>query len=393
MSEFAKTIAVALLLLAVLLVFVGSEIDLGGDGGRGFRFAPSGTLTGNLTSRPGAEGFFVGTRPVEDFGRIRFAAPFQVSLLKQTTTHVFFDDAWIARGIMRDMSQRTAFEIKDTNELKGGTLRGQVIDTNRYGSLVAKLNGKTIFAQTLKRGERFQVDVPPSQFSNGTNEFILAASSSTWRVWAPTVYIVDATFESGREGEVAKTLQFSVPQDRLPVESGRLVFKAARVSGTGNLSIEVNGKEVFSGAPDQGRSTLVDFKGALVTRGNNTIGLRATGNADYRVESFELLYFFSRGPSTTATHEFTLTQRDYNALPGTLRFRINKVFGAPTGLAVDLVRPDGTQIRAPHQGSLAEGNTVTVALTNKNTGVGENRAVFRAFGNGGYEITNVQVSP
>lgn len=393
MSEFAKTLIIALLLIASVVVVFGGDFGGGAapaGGGPGFRFVPAGTEIGRF-EREGAQGFFVGTRTVEDFSKVRFEVPFTVSFLREVTRHASFDDLWISNGVMRSSDKRVTFEV-ETKDLKGGTIRGRVEDTNRYGALLVKFNGRCVLCKTMKAGERFEADVGPEAFTNETNELLLEASSSTWRVWAPTVYIVDLTLETGKEGEIAKTLEFVIPKDRFPVTQGRVVFRASR-RGEGNLSIRVNDEEVFRGVPESDSLTVVDFRGELIKQSTNTLTFRPIGNAEYDVNALELIYFFSRGPQANATQTFALTKKDVDELPGTLEFRINRVFGKPTGLMLDIVRPDKTVTRVVPQGVLQEGTVISVTLTKASVAEGENRVVFLVSGIGGYEITDLRVRP
>ena len=154
----------------------------------------------------------------------------------------------------------------------------------------------------------------------------------------------------------------------------------------------MNDDLVFNKAPQDGVLTFVDFRGDIVKQSDNVITLRSTG-AEYKIEDAQLLYFFSRGPSTNSTQTFELTKKEVDSLPGTIEFKINDVVGKPTGLFIDIVRPDRTVTRIVPQGTLQEGSRISITLTESNVDVGKNKAIFLVSGSGGYEIAGFTVRP
>ncbi|QQG40099.1 MAG: hypothetical protein HYS81_01680 [Candidatus Aenigmatarchaeota archaeon] len=393
MSEFAKTVMIGLLLLAAAIVSVSGDIDfLGSPSGAGYRFSPSGGTLRASESGDGEDIFFVGTGQVEDFARKTLASPFAVSYLKQDTVHASFKNLTVARGLFRNQEERVSFEIGTTRDIKGGTLSGKVINTNRYGAFIVKLNQKTIFNKAMKIGDTFETDVSPDLFVNGTNELVIGATSSGWRLWAPTVFIADVAFTSGQEGAISKNMDFSIPSDRIPANKGRFVFRAERTSGNGTLSIRLNDEQIFNQAPSNNSLTIVDVAGSIVKTENNAT-FKASGNASYQLSSLEFIYFYNRGPAINATKTFTLTKKDVEALPGTLEIKISKVVGSPTALWLDVVRPDRTTTRVVPQGILETGNTLSVTLTKANVAEGTNTVKFYVTGRGGYEISRFEAKP
>lgn len=390
--DFTKVFIVGFLLFFGFYLLVGDS-DLFG-GGPGYRFVPS---TRNVTPTMEPEitapkGNFVGTKEVEDFRHITLKTkPFKVSYITEKKSFIEIENLRIENGIFGTKEYKKVFSLTedDLSKLSSVTLTGEIEDTNIYGSLIIGLNGEKIFSEPVEPGESFEVPLNRSLLKS-RNEFIMTAESSGWRIWAPTVYIINnLELKSDFMGEVSQSFDFHVSEDEVPVNLGRIILNFDEINGVGRLIVSVNGKIVFNNTPKI--IQWIEFEN-IAEEGKNTVEMVSEKDTEFTVRDAELIIFWERDASEELEMTLDLTTSQRNRLPGEIRFKVEKIFGTPTSLVATVEDPDGHKHSLVVQGILEEGKTIKMTLPKEYTGVGRNKIVFSVTGSGGYTITDFHVS-
>ncbi len=188
----------------------------------------------------------------------------------------------ISAGVFGGQGETFTVTVPDYVEewLKGGTITFTVDESNEYGNLIVRWNGAEVY-KGKPRGER-EIELLPSQVKKD-NTLEIVAEGPGLMFWAATVYEIKDLVVNARYGP-AKFLDFEVSQDELQtLDHFELAWYT--VSRRGNLSVSINGEEIYMGYPDRDMSlTFTDntLKSSIIKPGNNRIMLSAING------SFEL---------------------------------------------------------------------------------------------------------
>lgn len=208
------------------------------------------------------------------------------------------------------------------------TARGVRIDfsiaqTNQYGNLVMKWNGREVANRKLSSGP-YDLFIE-RQHVRESNTLEVSATGPGMLFWASTVYQlknVNVNLEYGP--------QRVIPFEMLPSEMAKFdrAELSSYVTGTGTLRITVNGAHVYSGTPQgvlREEFTLFD---APIRAGQNIITfIDDTGTYTMRDTLFKV---FVTGDQSVARHRFNLTDEHFNFLAnsifrGRVMYRIDNI--------------------------------------------------------------------
>lgn len=303
----------------------------------------------------------------------------------------------VARGILTLQEQELHFIANEDefDAIAGGVLSFHIVDSNKYGALLVKLNDKVIWSGMPDVNDMIQIDMEPfvSILSNGDNKITIGAASSGWRVWAPTVYIFDNMELSEKTYEKAsKTFDFELSSTEVANwEVGRVVFKIDAADNSDDLTIKINDAVVFKGRPSpKGVSYTIDFSSVIadVKSGKNTLSLEAGKSASYDVKELEVIVFTS-AERRNEVFDFELSEEEIKALQ-------NKLVTGEVSFDVTKVEEEGPLM------VLYSGERETVLLERKlNKGakqlsftdneatLGKNTLIFRS--HGVYKLENLEV--
>ncbi len=228
----------------------------------------------------------------------------------------------VARGVLTLQEHELNFQADaaEFDALSKGTLSFHIVDTNHYGALLVSLNDKVVWSGMPDVNDIVQIDMAPfrSLFRDGRNTIQIGATSSGWRIWAPTVYVLDDMQLSERAYEKAtQTFEFDLTSDEVANwEVGRAVFKIDSADASDDLIIRVNDAIVFRGRPSPKQiSYTIDFSSVIadIQPGTNTLSLEAGKSASYEIRELEIIVFTS-AEDRSEVFDFDLSREEIDLM-------------------------------------------------------------------------------
>jgi hypothetical protein len=197
--------------------------------------------------------------------------------------------AWggeVNSGLFSNLEEREEFDIENVGDVSEGTIKMKIWNSNYYGNLLMYVNGEEVFnGAPLIGGKTVNFD---ASVLKSNNVLEVKAENSGWKMWAPTVYILDVDLSVSLESK--KTQSFEFELSGLEVESlnrARLLIFGTR-NGAGNLDVLLNGNDIFEGKTP----IYTDFAIDNFKAGTNTIELSADPNTEYNITSAQVVLFF-----------------------------------------------------------------------------------------------------
>jgi hypothetical protein len=221
------------------------------------------------------------------------------------------DNVLIQKGIIRGDSQSLDFSGEGiTNAFASFEIK----ETNNYGDLILKLNNQEIWRERVKEG-MYTIELP--DFKEGDNSVEISASSSGFRIWAPTTYSLGSlklVVSSFSREEIKEFKAYNYEVDGW--DFSRLILPVYESSTEGDLIVEVNGKEIYRDAPVKGLPTQVDFdkKKLQIEKGENTIIFRAEEKGSYSIKNAELITFYYSGGLDSYVSDFYVVGKNAGLL-------------------------------------------------------------------------------
>lgn len=256
MPEFVPVLVAAVLMLVMLLIaFGGSMFTI--DGMQNKTYSKTINLGGNLSV------FYVeGQRSFVNLG------------------------GESSGGLLGGMSQRAEFSVSDYADVSEGLVRLRVWNSNYYGELMVSINGNQIYRGAPTIGEQTILFSP--NVLGPINTISVDAESSGWKIWAPNIYIFNATVMANYIGKETQSLSFDLTQqEALNVKRARLLIFASR-SGTGNIMASLNGRQIYSGLT----TVYTDFAIDNLKEGTNVLDLSTERNTVYNISSAQIVLFY-----------------------------------------------------------------------------------------------------
>lgn len=184
-----------------------------------------------------------------------------------------------------------AFNLTSTN-VEDLAIDMKVKKTNSYGKLMLTANDNVLVNDKLLLGD-YHVPVNRSLF-NGHVVIEMAPESSSWRIWAPTVYEVDASLDYEVFDKRTDEFTFTLGNETDTLKYVKIGFIFNK--NIGDLTVNVNGNHVFSGATDKQFEIIVGNE--FVKRGKNVVTFSAEQDS----------FFAGRGVVTVAYTELVKIQ-------------------------------------------------------------------------------------
>lgn len=258
MSDFIPVLVVAVLLLSALIIGFGAIIS------------------------PSESAYQEPTSPLYYYSdEITLGQNFTVSNLNQS--HILTTIRGnITSGIVSNIDQTAYFDVRGLDELEYGRIRLNILDTNTYGRMFITINGNVIYDEATYPGTR---DVMFNKnFLNRTGNIInVRAEGSGWRIWAPTIYILDMAVMGEIDDDSIKTVKFDV--DYIP-DTARIRLFIDEKQGSGNIIISINNYRVYRGYVN----TFKTFDPDVMIIGENTAVIEAEPNSKYKVEAAYIVF-------------------------------------------------------------------------------------------------------
>jgi len=324
----------------------------------------------------GTVGFVVedATR-TESLGDIRVGEP-QTEIIKS----IFRSD--IRRGILGETKEEFVVNVPEwlMEARIGARIKFTIRDTNVYGNLNIKWNGREFFG---KKAGINQYDVfIEKDFVRSSNNVEISADGPGIFFWASTAYdIRDLTV--GIEYGPAKIVSFDLLQSELQTFSKSEINFFA--TGSGSLKIKVNGLEIYTDNPRGFGTAEFKFGDIPLSVGRNIISFEIIGDGIVNLQGVELKIFLLSN-EIVRTRTFEITQQQFDSLKN------NQVKGAVKYFVNVIVRDGLLTIEQNGQALTSEHPKTgwnTVDFDSSKAREGENQIIFS--GNGNWDIEDVQI--
>jgi len=269
-----------------------------------------------------------------------------------------------------------------TDSLRGIVIAFNVYDTNQYGNLNVRWNGKDFYNEKVPRGS-YTVRVD-SNYIDDVNELEISSDGPGLAFWAATVYTL-RDFKVNLEYGPSKLIAFTLAQSDLDAfTKGELEFIGF---GTSNLRVKINGYKIWDQVPDGVETIGFNYTDVPLRLGENILSLDCpTGQATLNNAELSVYVLTNQ---ITRTRSFDMTENHYNlmdqqAYTGTLRFKVDSI-NRPGEISIEL---NGNALSLAGTGIVRQGwNTATFDASDAMSG--SNTLEFS--GNGYWDISEVQV--
>ncbi len=258
--------------------------------------------------------------------------------------------------------------------------------TNRYGPLKVMVNNYIIGDQVYDVG-KYTIPLNKSWLENETVVKIYPHSSS-WRIWAPTVYDV-----SGASLVVEKyfsrpfEFKFNITDDVKRIRFGKIKFDL--IHAAGSLKVFVNDHEVYNGTPEESSFEVFIPKDYLAV-GENTLIIEASDNGIYRGSAFiDVNYVTTEVRSLEKKVYFDGV--DYDRLPyreGKVKFHIRRIY-KDGGFVFRIINSLGKETYHDYQ-PLKTGY-FEYDLDQGLISIGENRFVIESIDGGAFDVDAFEI--
>lgn len=381
MPEFVPVIIAALFLLGAIYLIYGGN----------WTTEPSkryGIISEEEETTTETPAGWIGYTPEEALRHIIIGRDFSVAYATGEET-LAESSGTISEGIGTNTEKRVSFKKK--SDMAEAKIKFSVNDSNYYGQLVFALNGKEIYNDLPAVGSH-EIKLNASLLSE-ENILEIKAASSGWKFWAPTTYVINAKVLASYLGIKAQSYAFDITDsEKKGLTGARLAVSVKSREGNGNLTIKVNGEEVYRDKLE--RSLIKDFS-SDVLRKANTIEMQADEGTKYNIDEAEVIVFFRPDVYAVKTMWYNITSSQYSDLKyvnNSLRFSIDKIIGSPVGLLIKITDANGYTHQIILQGELREGRFYNTTITKNDVAAGSNKIEFIASGQGGFLISNNTIS-
>ena len=254
-----------------------------------------------------------------------------------------------------------------------------VAESNMYGNLVIKWNGREVFYETANpRG--YSVEITPD-YVEEQNTLVVMAEGPGMRFWANTIYDLRDLEVNLKYGPV-KLYPFELfPNELQSFRNGEVQFYG---SGPAKLLVKVNGKQIYYKTPTGQDSADFSFTDVPLSMGENILSFE-TREGIVDLFNTELKIFLLTN-QITRSRSFNLTSQDQLAM-SQKRFRGRVTYTVESieregSLSIKL---NGNTLSVP-QPAVGEN---TVYFTSGDSREGKNTVEFS--GTGSFEISKVLI--
>ena len=214
---------------------------------------------------------------------------------------------------------------------RGVKMTFDLYETNNYGNLVIKWNGREVLNQALQpRQHEVFIDREDVKRSNSMEVYSTGPGMMFWAASIYTIKNFNVNLEYGPQRVVAFEILPSEMQ-----QFGRVEL-SAYASGTGTLRMLINGVQVYSGTPVGVITEEFNLLDAPISEGQNILTLvDETGTYTLRDAVFRI---YLTGEKSRTMKSFNLTQENYNLIS-------QGIFRGKVGYRVEnIARPGSIEI-------------------------------------------------
>lgn len=385
MPDFAKVMAAAVLLLAGLFVLTSQNYSFISHPERSYYTTYQPFPEENETE---TKTFEVGIN--EEIKHILIASDAVVSFTAGKKTLLSENNITVKNGFGGRKIYEKTFSLKWPETVEKAELDIEIHATNLYGALLVLLNDEVIYENVTRPG-RITVELNISKLKEN-NKLTIFATSSGWRLWAPTTYILSFNLSAYFFNLKKKELSFLIGKEAKTLKLLRFVWTVEKREGDGNLIARFNGKEIYRGKE---KAPMIDLdpKEYDVKEGENILELYTERDTLFHIKNLEAILFYQLRETPSFT--FNISEEDYSELSeknATFSFTLAKIYGDVLSIALKVTDSKGNKHRILLQGIIREGDSYEVKLTKKELSVGENKIEFEISGDGWIRVINAKLN-
>jgi len=301
----------------------------------------------------------------------------------------------IRKGVWEDKHESMGGEIsKNMEQVTGGFIIIQVLDTNSEGDLVVKINEEVVFDQKVTSG-KIEIPIAKSLLVY-YNVIEVSTTSPGWKFWTSSYYIIDK-IEFGIDffGNVERQEAFTVYENELEdFKSGLVSFYVDDVQGEGDLIIEINGYQIFKGRPTTSFTKSFGLFDVGLVKGINTITFSTEQETSYDIDNVNIVITHEEMGQKTRTKSFYVSSSDYKRLKtrdGEIKFYIldSNYLGS---LSITITDSRGRKNPIRTISSYSVGDLRTVYFDSDDVEIGTNKATFEASGEGSFVLGDLKIN-
>jgi hypothetical protein len=369
-NDFVIFLTAGLVILVVMLIFFGGGMPFTqtfnlGPGGIGVSHGINGTI-------------LVGPENVNAV--TRYDININTSYTKGEIVHVA-EGKELFSGLLFG-SNSIKYQLNSTG-IESLKIEFEVIRTNSYAPLIIKVNDKIVERKNFALGE-YSIDVDKS-FLSDNMAIAFIADSSSWKIWAPTVYELDnIKIAENSYSYNPNEFKFVVKEDEYRTFSeGRIDLQLDK--NIGSLIAELNGNPVYSDVVSNYQSLKFN-KDALII-GENVLKLKADVNSVFSGKA-KALIFYKTQQEHLLEKQFNLTEGEYNRLDrGSISFEVADVINGG-GLSVKIIS-GGKELFSEY--ATAEERSYTYYFGKGNVGKGFNEVIIQSVDDAAFTISDFEI--
>ena len=198
----------------------------------------------------------------------------------------------IQSGIFRKLSKEISFE----KELKERVfIEFRIDEMNDYGNLMIDFNGERIYDKIGRIGDIYKIELNEL---DDVNEIKISAGSSGARFWAPSTYVIkDFKLTTLESNEMSKEVGFDITESQYKgFEKAVLRFQGDAEGNPSDISVKLNGHELYGNMPESGKVEVVDIDDKTIfSVGKNTVGFGSMQSVLFDMKNVDLEYYFYDG--------------------------------------------------------------------------------------------------
>jgi len=177
---------------------------------------------------------------------------------------------------------------QDLDFVTGGVMTIDILDTNREGNLIIKLNNEVIYDRSTPAG-RVKIPVKKSLLKS-YNTVEISTSSPGWKFWTSSFYRIDRIeFSVNLFGGKEQVEYFSISDEALRnFKSAKLQFEIRDYTGDGNLIIKINDHVIFNGQPHRIFSQEFDGFDVGLVKDRNTLAFSTESGTSYQLNDVKI---------------------------------------------------------------------------------------------------------
>ncbi|MCD6477259.1 MAG: hypothetical protein J7K26_03855 [Candidatus Aenigmarchaeota archaeon] len=189
-------------------------------------------------------------------------------------------DGRVSQGLISGEKKTISFKAQDYHNFDTGKIVVNIINTNLYGNLIVKINGKTVL------NERPNIGKHEYYFDNNVlkteNTITVFTSGSGWRFWAPSIYDLNLSLYMETLDINKKSFKFDL--DGKP-ERARIAIFGDRIKGEGEIVIKINDIKVYKGY----LNAYKYFDPDILNIGENYVDIYSEQNSEYNIYSAKII--------------------------------------------------------------------------------------------------------